>query len=111
MKSYCNKADDVNGQLLPVESSRAIHEEQLKDGGYTQQHVLAWHCCNDDVDGQYEPAGQGVVLTDEPGAQYVADPVTLMVGHVLQSLKRALPGNSLNVPIGQRETTSDPRRQ
>ncbi len=62
--------------------------------------ALGGHVVKMAGDKQYEPAGHGVVLTDEPGAQYVADPVTLMVGHVLQSLKRALPGYSLNLPAG-----------
>ena len=62
-------------------------------------------------DGQYDPAGHGVVLTADPAAQYVADPVALTRGHDKQSLGPVLPRKLLNVPTGHDDATNDPDGQ
>ncbi len=61
--------------------------------------------------GQYDPAGQGVVLTADPAAQYVAELVVLISGHSKQSLGPVLPRRPLKVPTGHDDATKEPRGQ
>jgi hypothetical protein len=52
-----------------------------------------------------------VVLTADPGAQYVAEPVALIAGHGKQSLGPDLPRTPLKVPTGHDDATNDPDGQ
>ncbi len=52
-----------------------------------------------------------MVLTADPGAQYVAEPVALIAGHGKQSLGPDLPRTPLKVPTGHDDATNDPDGQ